>query len=217
MSRFKPSAIHFVSLSEKQKQAWDRDIARSIPQDIEKLTFVSDLEQLLQQEQYNFFVTPGNSYGIMSGGYDGAIIDIFGQELEEVVKQHIRDHYAGECQVGNAFVVRIPGQVKKYLVYAPTMRVPKSLAINDDVVYRSVWSALCAVEGWVRDNMVDPAVSNLKVLFTAHGGATGNLPPELISWQMMYAIHRHFIRRPINNLFVDGNAHNDFILHGHEM
>ena len=44
-------------------------------------------------------VSPANSYGIMDGGYDGAITRYFGDGLQRCVQDHIINHYYGEQPV----------------------------------------------------------------------------------------------------------------------
>ena len=66
-------------------------------------------------------VSPANSYGIMDGGYDGAITRYFGDELQRCVQDHIINHYYGEQPVGTSFMVDIPGSDKK-LIHTPDAR-----------------------------------------------------------------------------------------------
>jgi O-acetyl-ADP-ribose deacetylase (regulator of RNase III) len=79
-------------------------------------------------------LSAGNSFGEMNGGVDGIIntyLSLHSTEyrIDQIVKDHICVHYAGELPVGSAIAVRVPGQKPKHdwLVYAPTMRVAKEV------------------------------------------------------------------------------------------
>ena len=60
-------------------------------------------------------VSPANSYGSMDGGYDAAIIDYFGIQLEKAVQKYILDNFYGEQPVGTSFTIDIPGTEQKLM------------------------------------------------------------------------------------------------------
>ena len=114
-------------------------------------------------------VSPANSYGIMDGGYDGAITRYFGDGLQRCVQDHIINHYYGEQPVGTSFMVDIPGSDKK-LIHTPTMRAPSAIA-DPLVVYRCMRTTLmCALNNRVES-----------IVIPAFGGATGNVPYRSIA------------------------------------
>lgn len=144
-------------------------------------------------------VTPGNSFGIMTGGYDLAVAEIAKEnnvDIESVVRRVIQTAFRGELVVGDAFYIAAsPNLPFSGLVYAPTMRIPMKLPVGSDVPYVSTRAALLKVAeyGFVPD----------EVIFTAMGGNTGGVPPETILMQMRSAI-MNWIDPPIVNDFGRG-------------
>lgn len=57
--------------------------------------------------EYDCLVSPANSFGMMDGGMDAAIINFFGRGLEEKVQQRILDNYLGEQPSSNYDVVSL--------------------------------------------------------------------------------------------------------------
>ncbi len=89
-------------------------------------------------------VSPGNSFGDMGGGLDKAIDDYSRGRAQQLVVATIRERYLGEMPVGSAFVLSLGLRRVPYLVFAPTMRVPGSVAgtLNAYLAFRA---ALLAV------------------------------------------------------------------------
>lgn len=124
-------------------------------------------------------ITPGNSYGHMSGGFDGALVQVFGTTLWGCVSQYIGYKYHGELPVGQAFAMDVPSQATIQVVYAPTMRVPKAIPLPTDVPYLAMRAALLAIH-------TDPFVNT--VLVTGMGTSTGGVPYNVMAHQMCTAI-----------------------------
>ena len=95
-------------------------------------------------EPVDAFVTAGNAFGIMTAGIDAAVVRVLGQRVMDDVQARIRDEYLGEQPVGTAFVLPTGHPRCRFLVHAPTMRVPGSIA-GTDKVYAATWAALLAV------------------------------------------------------------------------
>lgn len=55
--------------------------------------------------EYDCIVSPANSFGIMDGGLDLALINYFGNELMKRVQDRIKTEYAGEQPVGTCLIV----------------------------------------------------------------------------------------------------------------
>jgi O-acetyl-ADP-ribose deacetylase (regulator of RNase III) len=89
-------------------------------------------------------VSPANSFGDMGGGIDKAIDDLHHGKAQEAVRAAIARRFLGELPVGMALVVELSGRRLPFVVAAPTMRVPGSVAgtIN---AYLSLRAALVAV------------------------------------------------------------------------
>ncbi|MEO0687374.1 MAG: phage tail protein, partial [Cyanobacteria bacterium J06649_11] len=54
---------------------------------------------------FDCLVSPANSFGMMDGGMDAAIIKFFGKSLMEKVQQRILTDYLGEQPVGTSMIV----------------------------------------------------------------------------------------------------------------
>ena len=89
-------------------------------------------------------VSPANSFGIMDGGLDAAIRSELGGTLQTDVQKMIVDNHHGEMPVGTAEVVPTTHKRWPFLVVAPTMRVPESVA-NTLNAYLAFRAALLAV------------------------------------------------------------------------
>jgi O-acetyl-ADP-ribose deacetylase (regulator of RNase III) len=92
-------------------------------------------------------VSPANSFGIMDGGVDLAIRDQLGFPVEGRLQAVIVQRHHGELPVGCAEVVETGNPQWRYLVAAPTLRVPEPVpfTINAFLAFRAV---LLAVENF---------------------------------------------------------------------
>ncbi|MDY7014031.1 MAG: macro domain-containing protein [Cyanobacteriota bacterium] len=99
--------------------------------------------------EYDCLVSPGNSFGMMDGGIDAAIIRFFGSSLMIKVQQHILEDYLGEQPVGTSFIVETQHPQHPFLAHTPTMRVPMSVA-GTDIPYVAMWAMLLAVRRYNR-------------------------------------------------------------------
>src|SRR5687767_1602938 len=95
-------------------------------------------------KHYDCMVSPANSFGIMDGGVDLAIIQYFGMELMQRVQQRIVNEYLGEQPVGTSMIVETGHPDHPFLAHTPTMRVPMTIAHTDNV-YLAMWALLRAV------------------------------------------------------------------------
>ena len=93
---------------------------------------------------FDCLVSPANSFGMMDGGMDAAIIKYFGKSLMEKVQQRILSDYLGEQPVGASMIIETGHHKHPFLAHTPTMRVPMSI-VGTDVPYVAMWSMLLAV------------------------------------------------------------------------
>ena len=143
---------------------------------------------------HDAFVTAGNAFGIMTAGIDAAVVREFGPRLMRRVQDRILDDYLGEQPVGTAFVLPTAADEAgargrcRYLVHAPTMRVPGSIA-GTDKVYAATWAALLAVyrhnAGCRRDGRTGEAIGT--VAFPAMGTGFGGVAFDEAARQMAAA------------------------------
>jgi len=113
-------------------------------------------------------VSPANSFGIMNGGLDLAIRTQVGGDIQRRVQSVILERYHGEMPVGTAEIVETASDRWRFLVVAPTMRVPEPVS-NTLNAYLSFRAILVAVR---RFNEVLPRIRSLLVpgLATGVGG-----------------------------------------------
>ena len=161
------------------------------------------LEEHLNLRSYDAIVAPGNGFGHMTGGFDAAVVNVFGQWVDDEVRQRINEDWCGELLVGNALKVELGAQESEYLIYAPTMRAPKQLPAHSDAPYAATLAALQCVE---RHNTSRPrdAAMILDVLLPVMGGNTGGMDIQYVARQMQLAMIRAVRKRPIEDLFNDG-------------
>jgi O-acetyl-ADP-ribose deacetylase (regulator of RNase III) len=96
-------------------------------------------------------VSPANSFGDMSGGVDKRIDDHFEGAAQNAIMKRIADQFLGELPVGMAIVVPTEDTRTRYVIAAPTMRVPGHVA-NTLNAYLAMRSALVAVYKHNLDN-----------------------------------------------------------------
>ncbi|WP_405059920.1 macro domain-containing protein [Kribbella sp. NBC_01505] len=90
-------------------------------------------------------VTAGNSYGQMDGGVDRVIAEHW-PAIQRAVWAAVADEHHGYLPVGAASVVPTGDDRCRWLVYAPTMRVPMPLSGGLDIaVHDAFWAALVAI------------------------------------------------------------------------
>lgn len=127
--------------------------------------------------EYDCIVSPANSFGIMDGGFDLALVNYFGQELMERVQDKIRAEYAGEQPVGTCLIVETGNKKHPYLAHTPTMRIPRIIK-EYDTIYNAMRAMLLEVRKYPDIKMV---------LGTGLSTATGKVSPAVAAKQMYMA------------------------------
>ena len=140
--------------------------------------------------EYDCMVSAANSFGLMDGGVDLAIVNYFGKDLESRVQSHILDHYNGEQPVGSSFIIETQHAAHPWLAHTPTMRVPMSINGTENV-YLAMKAMLQAVAAFNANN---PA-SIRRVVCPGLGTATGRVSFEVAAAQMALA-YRYFKNPP---------------------
>jgi O-acetyl-ADP-ribose deacetylase (regulator of RNase III) len=79
-------------------------------------------------------VSPANSFGFMDGGVDWAYLQFFGEQLQTRVQLVIRLQKFQELLVGSAVAVPTYHEAIRFLIVAPTMRVPKIITDPADIM-----------------------------------------------------------------------------------
>ena len=134
-----------------------------------------EFDVFLRSHPVQCVVSPGNSYGLMDGGYDLAITCYFGDQLQKRVQSHIIAHYYGEQPVGTSFIIDA-GKNGQKLIHTPTMRTPY-LIREPQVIYQCMRTTLiCAMENNVES-----------ILIPLFGGGCGQVNSESIAQMMRKA------------------------------
>lgn len=95
----------------------------------------------------------------MDRGYDKAIIEYFGKDLEAAVQQYIKDNFYGEQQVGTSFTIKI-FNTNKYLIHTPTIRL-LFLIKEPLIIYQAMRNALIEFIKYEFNSIIIPAFDRL--------------------------------------------------------
>lgn len=153
---------------------------------------------------FDCVVSAANSFGLMDGGVDQCITDLFGVQMMKRVQQEVlRQHY-GEQPVGTSMIVRgnehfVIGQKNKYVAHTPTMRIPADVHHTRNP-YMAMKAMLIAVEqhnkkvelnfGSGQDTKIETVVC------PGLGTNAGRVPAEDVAKQMVLA-YQHVKNPPI--------------------
>lgn len=140
---------------------------------------LDDFKNFMDNNDIDCVVSPGNSKGIMAGGYDRAISEYFGWDLTNKVQKFIVENFNGSQPVGTSQIFEIDNYNQK-LIHTPTMLYPS--AIND---YNILYDCT--------KNTLDLALNNniKSIVLPAFGGACGKVPPDILA-QKMYEAYKDF-------------------------
>lgn len=136
--------------------------------------------------QADAIISPSQSFGFMDGGIDLAYSYEFGWKLSEALRDKIAWEHDGELLVGQAATLEIaptmapnlrPGLKFKYLISAPTMRVPMDVS--------QTLNAYLAFRAALREAYKHPEITT--VLCPGLGTAIGLMDYEVCAKQMRTA------------------------------
>jgi O-acetyl-ADP-ribose deacetylase (regulator of RNase III) len=133
----------------------------------------------------NCIVSSANSFGLMDGGLDAAIIEKVGIKTEQRLQRLIHEKYAGELLVGQAVLIETEYPDIPYLISAPTMRVP--LLISGSV---NIYLAAKAIFRVLLDN---PQIETVTI--SGLGTGHGNVPEAICAQQMRRAYDETILGR----------------------
>lgn len=148
--------------------------------------------------EFDCLVSPANSFGMMDGGIDAAIVKFFGVSLEKRVQQRIIQDYLGEQPVGTSFIIETGHSKHPFLAHTPTMRVPMAIA-GTDIPYIAMWAMLLAVR---QHNLNYPDATIASVACPGLGTGIGNVPYAEAARQMALAYDRYLYPPKFINTFV---------------
>ena len=127
---------------------------------------------------------PGNSFGYLDRGIELQAGELFGFELQDLLRDKIRSEYNGELLVGQGFVVpcseQLPGKGScGNLVYVSATRTPCDLtgSLNPYLAARGAFMAIAGA----------PAGSISSIALPGIGTGSSGVAPEICARQMRYA------------------------------
>ena len=95
----------------------------------------SDIKRFYREnkDKIDCLVSPANAFGMMTGGYDAALLEILGWDFQYKVQDYIKENFYGEQGVGTSFIIKtdIPNLS---LIHTPTMQYPSKI-LDDMIVY----------------------------------------------------------------------------------
>lgn len=130
---------------------------------------------------------PANAFGFTDGGVDLAISkEIFDWRLQDTLRTTIDRDHGGELLVGQALIVPTSSTRLRYVVVAPTMRVPAD--VSDTVnAYLAMRAILRAVEAHNRTHKSAPGDQIRSLALPGLCTGTGKMAPIRAAYQMWTA------------------------------
>lgn len=130
---------------------------------------------------------PANSFGFTDSGVDMAISqEIFDWRLQDTLRLQIDRDHDGELLVGQALVLPTKSTRLRYVVVAPTMRLPTDVSGSVNA-YLAMRAILRAVEAHNRAHKPMPAEQIRSLAVPGLCTGTGKMPAERAAYQMWTA------------------------------
>lgn len=170
--------IYLLDINKDMTDAWYQYF-----KDIENVEIVNDCFSNFMSEhpEVDGIVSPANSFGLMDGGYDKAIVDYLGYHAQTNVLTVLDAVYGGYQPVGTC----LPIPYAKYMIlHTPTMRTPEPI-IDHRVIYDCMRSCLLKAKEMNCECIVIPAF----------GALTGRVTYNIVA-KMMYLAYKHFYNPP---------------------
>jgi O-acetyl-ADP-ribose deacetylase (regulator of RNase III) len=139
-------------------------------------------------------VSPGNSFGFMDGGLDLFISQHYGWDIQAELQRRIKQLPLNELLVGQTEIIQ--SRSGKFIVCAPTMRVPGSQQIPESV------NAYLAMKGILSACLAHPEIHSVALPGLCTG--TGKMPFAIAAHQM-YSAYKEIIKNEVPEfpLFID--------------
>lgn len=160
------------------------------------------LNSLPKETTFDLIVSPANSYARLDGAFDHAISTTFSPRkdyhaLTRAAQEILYDKWRGFAPPGSCTLVPFPEALKEnehrcsWVAICPTMREPRNVSWDREVVYECVWSLLCQVEGFNRGLGSEERKIG-RILMTPLAVGAGRVSKERWAMQTVLAL-RHFV------------------------
>lgn len=191
--------IYLLDINKEMTDSWQRFFKDVSNIEIHNMDFNTFMKA---HEDVEAIVSPANSFGLMDGGYDKAIIDYFGKDLMKDVQKSILLKWYGEQPICTSITVPITNRTivdnmgnRKYavLIHTPTMRTPEVIT-DSKIIYHCT-----------RSTLIEAMKQGVKsIVIPAFGGCTGQVDKREIA-NMMRLAYEQITNRPEeinwNNIF----------------
>ena len=156
------------------------------------LEFVTIHEGSILDVACDAVVSPVNSFGFMDGGIDALYSERFGWHVQDQLRKTILERHHGELLIGSAEIVETGNLRMRYLIAAPTMRVPMVLGTETINPYLAARAVLLLVKHDKFSQGAD-AGENISeqvetIAFPGMGTGVGRVPAEVCARQVRVAI-----------------------------
>jgi O-acetyl-ADP-ribose deacetylase (regulator of RNase III) len=175
-----------LDINKEMTDSWQR-FFKDVPNiEIHNMDFNTFMKA---HEDVEAIVSPANSFGLMDGGYDGAIRKFFLEYYEfdiiPIVQEHLKEKFWGEQPVGSSTLIKLP-VIGTYLLHTPTMIKP-SIIEDPRVIYHCTRS--CILEAMTKECT--------HIVIPAFGGCCGKVDYNTIAKYMIAAMET-FTHSPRN-------------------
>ncbi len=150
----------------------------------EDVVLVNDsFQSFMTKNKVQCVVSPANAFGLMDGGYDLAITEWYGNQLQDRVQEYIIKNFFGEQPVGTSFIIET-NRDNQYLIHTPTMQTPQ-LIKDPRVIYQCM-----------RSTLIEARKNNIEsILIPMFGGSCGRVKPQIVA-KMMWAAYTQLKSAP---------------------
>ncbi|MEL7230969.1 MAG: macro domain-containing protein [Pseudomonadota bacterium] len=138
-------------------------------------------------------VSPANSFGFMDGGIDAVYMRHFGSSIQTKVRERILYDFAGELLVGQATIVETGQERPKYLIAAPTMRIPQILGSETVNPYLATRATIILANSGVLPTNLEQQGRPIRdvvqsIAIPGLGTGIGRVPAQICAHQIKQAI-----------------------------
>ncbi|KAF7554315.1 hypothetical protein G7Z17_g3019 [Cylindrodendrum hubeiense] len=202
--------IHLLCMEDEFVDAFNEARRSQLPASVRVQIHNCALSQLPSSVQFDTIVSPANSFGRLDGAFDDAISRSLSPRddylaLTRVVQKRLYDEYRGFAPPGSCTLVHIPDDFRarsrnvwgtRNIALCPTMRMPEDVRWDREVVYKCVWSLLCAIDNHNRllemGHPRELALMINNVLMTPLATGVGRVSAKKWANQVVLAI-KHFV------------------------
>ncbi len=175
-----PLKVHLRDRNPEVVKAWKAFFGRGAKVDID--------EGNVLELPVSAIVSPLNSFGIMDTGLAQGINKATDGAFESRVRKLIVDKHAGELPVGLAEVLTSGIDSPRYVVVAPTLRVPARSTSANVNTYLATRAALRCVAAFMRKEREDKGEMTIEsIAMVGMGTGSGACPPAVAAFQMYEA------------------------------